>query len=244
MIGDELSHLIKHHVAQAMIDQRPFVYGHIANYDPATHRVRCIIPSMLDDGGAPLLSPWMPMASMSAAAAGGGGAYGGQVIYQGGATAQNPTAGEQVVIGLFDRHRGVSVCLGTLFNAGAAPPATKLPESAPPSAAGDFLWSNPSGTLFRIRANGDLEVWGSANVIANITGDATVNVKGDTTVTTSGVATIVAPVIKLTKKIGDALQAFCTTAFRDWAASHTHLNTSIPTTQPPPNGLTTVVQGE
>ena len=91
MLADELMHTIKQLVAQALVDQRPFVYGHISSYDPNGHRVKCIIPSMTDENGVPLLSPWMPMGSLSA-----GAGYGVQVIYQGGATAQNPTGGEQV----------------------------------------------------------------------------------------------------------------------------------------------------
>ncbi len=252
MTSDELSVLIKHHALQAVIDQRPFVYGHIANYDAATHRVRCIIPSMTDDNGTPLLSPWMPMATMSAATAGNGATYGGQIIYQGGATAQNPTSGEQVVIGLFDRQRGVAVCLGTTFNGSSASPATKLPEGASPNAAGDFLWSNPSGSLIRVRANGDVEVWSAAKLIANITGDAdatiggnaTVNITGSTTVISQGTVSVIAPLIKLAGAVGDTLQNLCTTAFRTWAASHVHGNSGPPSTQPPANGLTTIVQGE
>jgi phage baseplate assembly protein gpV len=159
VFGDEFSHTIKQHVEQVVSEIRPFVYGHIANYDEQTHRVRCIIPSMQDANGQPLLSPWMPMMTMSAANSGSGGPYGGQIIYQGGATAQNPTQGEQVVIALFSRNRGVAVCLGTTFNTDNAPPATKLPDGAAPNEPGDFLWSNPSGALFRVRANGDIEFW-------------------------------------------------------------------------------------
>lgn len=250
MIGDELSHIIKQHVSQAMVDQRPFVYGHIANYDPATHRVRCIIPSMVDDNGTPLLTPWMPMASQSAGPSGQPG-YGSQIIYQGGATAQNPTDGEQVIIGLFDRHRGVAAALGTCFNEQSPPPAANLPDGAAPTEAGDVLLANPK-SLIRIRANGDIEVWGSAKLIANITGDtdiaiggnAAVSITGSATVTSGGAATLVAPLIQLTKAAGNALMSFCTTAFHDWAATHIHGTGPPPSTQPPPTGLTSVVQGE
>jgi hypothetical protein len=250
MIGDELSHVIRQHVGQAMIDQRPFVYGHIANYDPAGHRVRCIIPSMTDDNGVPLLTPWMPMSSMSAGPPGQPG-YGGQIIYQGGATAQNPTAGEQVVIALFDRNRGVAAALGTFYNEGSGTPASNLPQNAAPNAPGDVLWSNPK-SLIRIRANGDVEIWGAAKLITNITGDADVTiggnanvaVTGSTTVTSKGTASIFAPVIQLAAAAGDALQHFCTTAFRNWAAVHVHGNSGPPSTPPPANGLTTIVQGE
>ena len=140
MLADELMHTIKQLVAQALVDQRPFVYGHISSYDPNGHRVKCIIPSMTDENGVPLLSPWMPMGSLSA-----GAGYGVQVIYQGGATAQNPTGGEQVLVGLFDRARGVSAVPALFFNNENQPPATNLPSGASPAVPGDVLISNPSG---------------------------------------------------------------------------------------------------
>lgn len=184
--GDEISHLIKQHVAQAIIDYRPFCYGHIANYDPGTHRVRCIIPSMQDDNGAPLLSPWMPMLSNTSGAAGGDGSYGSQVIYKGGATIENPTAGEQVVIALFDRRRGVAVCLGTTFNGQSAPPATKLPDGADPVSPGDVLLSTAKGSLLRMRDNGDAEFWLQGDVKVHATGSA--DITAPTTNTTGNVA--------------------------------------------------------
>lgn len=257
MIADELLHTIKQVVAQAMIDQRSFVYGHIASYDPNGHRVRCIVPCMQDDNGQPLETPWMPMGTLSA-----GQGYGIQVVYQGGATVDKPTNGEQVLIGLFDRHRGVSAVPAMHFHDNAQPPATKLPQgTSSPVAPGDVLISNPSMSLLRLHANGDLEYTGTAKVIVNTTGDvtvattqgkATVSSQGDATITTQGNASITAKgklnltaaAISFGKATGDALQNLCTTALRNWAASHTHPNTGPPTTQPPANGLTSVVSAE
>ena len=165
MLADELMHTIKQLVAQALVDQRPFVYGHISSYDPNGHRVKCIIPSMTDENGVPLLSPWMPMGSLSA-----GAGYGVQVIYQGGATAQNPTGGEQVLVGLFDRARGVSAVPALFFNNENQPPATNLPSGASPAVPGDVLISNPSGSLLRLHANGDLEYIGTGKVIITTQG--------------------------------------------------------------------------
>jgi len=240
MIADELVHQIKQAVAQAMIDFRPFVYGHIASYDPAGHRVRCIIPCMQDDSGEPVLTPWMPMGTLSA-----GQGYGVQIVYQGGATAQNPTNGEQVLIGLFDRHRGVSAVPAMHFHDNAQPPATQLPKGASPVVAGDVLISNPSMSLLRLHANGDLEYTGTGKVIATTTGDVTVTTsQGTATVNANKAVNIIAPAISLAQAIGDTVQNLCTTAFRNWAASHTHQNTGPPLTQPPANGLTSIVSAE
>lgn len=261
MIADELSHLIKQLVSQAMIDQRPFAYGHIASYDDKTHRVRCIIPSMQDHNGQPLLSPWMPMGTLSA-----GAGYGMQVVYAGGATAENPTGGEQVLIGLFDRQRGVAAVPAMFFSGASHPPSMNLPANAPAVAAGDVLLSNPSGSLIRLHPNGDMELYGSAKLIATIQGDATVTTQGnasvtaagnaaltatgDATITAGGTARILAPVVQLGKAATDTLLGLCTSAFRDWVQTHVHsngnagTNTGLPTTSPPANGVTSIVKGE
>jgi len=240
MIADELLHTIKHAVAQALIDYRPFVYGHIASYDPDGHRVRCIVPCMQDDNGQPLETPWMPMGTLSA-----GPGYGIQVIYAGGATIDNPTGGEQVLIGLFDRHRGVSAVPAMHFHDNAQPPATALPQGASPAVPGDVLISNPSKSLFRLHANGDLEHIGTGKAIVTTTGDVTVTTtQGTATVIANKAVNIAAPAINLAKAVGDTLQNLCTTAFRNWAASHTHQNTGPPLTQPPGNSLTTIVSAE
>ena len=256
MLADELMHTIKQLVAQALVDQRPFVYGHISSYDPNGHRVKCIIPSMTDENGVPLLSPWMPMGSLSA-----GAGYGVQVIYQGGATAQNPTGGEQVLVGLFDRARGVSAVPALFFNNENQPPATNLPSGASPAVPGDVLISNPSGSLLRLHANGDLEYIGTGKVIITTTGnvnvttqgtvsvtsqgDASVTTQGNATVNATGNVTIVGAAILLCKAIGDTLQALCTQALSTWAAAHTHPgNNQAPSTQPPTNAVTSIVKAE
>lgn len=256
MLADELTHTIKMIVAQTLVDQRPFAYGHISSYDPVGHRVKVIVPCMQDENGQPLLSGWMPMGSLSA-----GPGYGIQVIYRGGATAQNPTAGEQVMVGLFDRNRGVAAVPAVFFNNENQPPATNLPAGASPAVPGDVLISNPSNSLFRLHANGDLEHIGTGKAIVTTQGDVTVTTQGTTTVTSqgdvsvttqgnatvtaTGNATIAAATITLCKAVGDALQTLCTKAFSTWAASHTHPgNGSPPSTQPPANGLTTIVTAE
>jgi hypothetical protein len=173
MVDDELVHLIRHIAGQAAHTHRPFIYGHIANYDPAAHKVRCIVPSMQDEEGNPLLSPWMPIGSPWA-----GAGYGIQIVYMGGATIQNPTAGEQVMIGRFDQGWGVTAAPCMFFNNSHRPPATNLPEGAPAAAPGDIFISNPSGTLLRFHPNGDLEAYCTGNLITNVSGNATITCTG------------------------------------------------------------------
>lgn len=239
MIGDELSHIIKQMANQAQPDPRPFVYGHISVYDPTKHRARCIVPSLTDENGQALLSPWIPMGTLSS-----GGGFGLQIIPAGGATAQNPTAGEQVLIGLFDRQRGVAAIPCMFFSGAHTPPSESLPQGAPPVAAGDVLLSNNSKTLLRIHPNGDFEIYGTAKLTANVQGDATITTQGNATVQASGTASVIAPVIKLAKAAADALQTLCTRALHDWCITHVHGNSGPPSTAMPANSLTTVVQAE
>lgn len=184
-MADELGHLIRQAAQQANIDYRPHLYGHIASYDPMLHRVRCIVPSMTDENGSPLLTPWMPMGTTSS-----GDGYGIQVVYKGGASVANPTAGEQVLISLFDKVRGVSAVPCMFYHNNARPPATNLPtqsdgfdSDAVPIAAGDVIISNPPqtdggvNTNIRLRASGDIEMWGSNNLITNVLGDIELNAK-------------------------------------------------------------------
>jgi hypothetical protein len=182
----------------------------------------------------------MPMGTLSA-----GPGYGIQVIYAGGATLDNPTGGEQVLIGLFDRHRGVSAVPAMHFHDNAQPPATALPQGASPAVPGDVLISNPSKSLLRLHANGDLEHIGTGKAIVTTTGDVTVTTtQGTATVIANKAVNIAAPAINLAKAVGDSLQNLCTAAFRNWAASHTHQNTGPPITQPPANSLTSIVSAE
>jgi len=256
-MSDQFAHMIRH-VATQGGDIKPHVYGHIASYDPMQHRVRCIIPSMMDQDGNPLLSPWMPMGTMSA-----GDGYGIQVIYQGGATVQNPTGGEQVQINLFDKQRGVSAVPCTYFHGTNPPPATNLPTTddgysaaADAAVAGDILISAPSAqaggpnSFIRVRKAGPIQVWSAGRVSADIigglnvtvnTGDVNVTVaQGDATLTaTQGNVTVqaaqtvnvVGAAIRLGAALADALQQLCNTSF--WANFniHTH-NHGPPPDQP------------
>lgn len=257
---DQLAHLLK---MTPGAEQTPFRYGHVASYDPTLNRVRCIIPSMTDQDGNPLLSPWMPMPTAFS-----GAGYGIQVIPFGGASVQNPTAGEQVVIGTFDRQRGVSAVVGMYFDTTTPPPANSLPTTqngysaaAAPVAAGDVIISAPpqqsggSNSVIRMRQNGNIEIWAAAqanvDVIGDInitteTGNATITVtQGSATVSaTQGTVNILGGMIQLGKAIGDALLQLCNSAF--WANFnlHTHDDGGPPNEQADQTTLTQTVTAE
>lgn len=201
MNADEFTHMIRHAAIRGG-DVTPFRYGHIASYDPTQHRVRCIIPSMTDQDGNPLLSPWMPMGTLSA-----GAGYGMQVIYQGGASIANPTAGEQVMIAIFDRQRGVAAVPCMFYHAARPPPATNLPgvadgytTGADPCVVGDVVISAPPktdggvNTFIRIRTSGAIEIWCGTQLTAHVIGSVrfetpAVEVTGNLTVGTGASGT-------------------------------------------------------
>lgn len=263
MSADQLTHLIRHAAAGAG-EAQPFRYGYIATYDPQQHRVRCIIPSLTDQDGTPLLSAWMPLGTPYAT-----DGAGVQVIYHGGATADNPTAGEQCLIVQFDPRRGVAAVPCLFYHASSPPPATNLPTqqdgyptNASPVAAGDVIIAAPSqqqggaNSVIRVRQSGNIEIWCAgqltANVIGNLTttvsnGSASVTVShGNATVTASGTATIAAAAINLCAAVGDTLQALCMDALRVIFNTHTHSNgnTGPPDQQAAPTTSTSIVKAE
>lgn len=245
---DQLGHMIRH-AAQQGGDVVPFRYGHISVYDDKLHRVRCIIPSMNDEDGNPLLSPWMPLGTLSA-----GAGSGIQVFYEGGATIDNPTAGEQVLIATFDRQRGVSAVPTVFFHSNNLPPSTNLPTTsdgysggADPSVPGDIMISTASATeggantFIRLRKDGTVQIWSAGQMSANIigglsavvnTGDVDLSVAqgnvtanvaaGDVTVTASGIVSIFASAIHLASAAGAAIQQLCNTAFSALYNGHNH----------------------
>lgn len=259
---DNLGHIIRH-VSQQGGEQTPFRYGHISVYDPELHRVRCIIPSMTDQDGSPLLSPWMPLGTLSA-----GGGAGIQVFYEGGATVENPTAGEQCLICTFDRQRGVSAVPVVFFHPNSLPPSTNLPTQqdgfsagASASAPGDVIISTASSTeggansFVRIRKDGTIQIWSAGQVSANImggltavvnTGDVEVTVaQGNATVTAhSGTISLLASAIRLGSAAADALLQLVNSRLIAIFNSHIHPNGGVPAPQAPPNTVTTIVTAE
>lgn len=147
--ADELAHQIKHQSQQQAGDYAPFVYGHVASYDPKTHSIRAVLPSMRDEADNPVLSSWMPLGASMA-----GNGIGLQMAPLGGATIENPTAGELVKISRFDRSLGVGFVDGFMFNQVAAPPVQDLK-------GGEVAIVAKGGVRLLLRENGHLEIEGT-----------------------------------------------------------------------------------
>jgi len=225
MSAEQVFHQVKQLAAQQDIDQRFFVFGHVAQYDASRHMVQVIVPSWRDGQGRPAQTGWIQLGSP-----GVGAGFGLQIAPFGGATFANPTAGEQVLVELVDRVRGVAVSATLFYSNAMLPPSTAL---ATPLAAGEAVLRHQSGSFVRLYANGDVEI----------------NAAGNLTATVAGTASIVAPLVQLTKALSDTLQKLCTAAFASWAENHVHSDpqggvTGVPTTAPPSNGLTSVLMAE
>jgi hypothetical protein len=175
----ELSHQIKHQSAQQDGGFAPFTFGHIATYDPK-QGVRLYIPSMRDEDDNPSLSSWMPLSSMFA-----GNGWGVQVAPMGGATAQNPTAGELCVIGVLSPQRGLMAALCSIYNTVNLPPFPDLK-------AGEFGMMSKKGSFMRFHDTGDVEFnLPVGNLIATV---ATGNLVASAP---QGTASVTAPIISM-----------------------------------------------
>ena len=153
MNSDELSHIIKQHVAQALVDQKSFIYGHIANYDPVAHKVRLVVPSLRDESGLAMLTPWMPFGTTGA---GQGGGF--QYHPFTGATPTDPTRGEQCMIMLLDKDRGIAAASTMFFGPGDSTPASALPADAKPFSPGEYILAQKTGSFIRLHADGEIEM--------------------------------------------------------------------------------------
>ena len=175
---DELAHQIKQAALQQSQEHRPFVYAHIASYDPKLHRVRCVVPSMRDAGNNPTVTSWIPLGSAWA-----GNGFGFQVAPLGGATQQNPTAGEPVLLQLVERNYGVSVVASMIFNQVNLAP---FPELQP----GEMGAKHKSGSLLQFTNDGNVAVTSHQDLVVSVGRDATITTEGTTTVTATGDASI------------------------------------------------------
>jgi hypothetical protein len=150
---DELAHQIKHAAAQQAETYRPDVYGHVASYDPVGHRVRLVIPSLGDGDGNYVLTGWMPLGTIMA-----GNGWGVQIAPMGGASVQNPTAGEKCKISIMERNYGVTVCAEMCFDQVYGPPfpALQTGEIAVKAQSGSYLYFHADGQVELSLPTGDL----------------------------------------------------------------------------------------
>lgn len=171
---DDLIHLLKHAAAQQEGDFKPFIYGHVANYDPQLHRVRVIYPSIRDQNNKPVLSPWMPLGSLMA-----GSGFGIQYAPMGGASFENPTAGEQVKVSVFERDGSIQTAADIHFTQKMLPP---FPNMKP----GELGLKSPGGSFVYMHENSDIELSSAAKVIIDTATDVSVYAQGNANIAAGG----------------------------------------------------------
>ena len=162
-----------------------------------------------------------------------------------GATVDNPTAGEQVVIQLFDRARGVSSVACQLFNNVAQAPSGKLDK--PLQGGEGVLYHADSGTFLRFHTNGDLEVVSKGKVNVTATGDVNVTTQGNATVSATGsgsVVNIIGSAIRLASAARASLHALVMDTFMPLFNGHTHSAGSPPDQQMTSDHITSVVTAQ
>lgn len=250
--GDELSHQIKQAAQQQAGDYGPFVYGHVASYDPTTHRIRAVLPAMRDEGGNPILTAWMPLGTAMS-----GVGIGIQFAPMGGATLDNPTKGELVKIARFDRTLGVGFVDGFMFNTVATPPVTDLKP-------GELAIVANGGSLMRFHEDKSVELNGQDKLNITMVGDVNITTQGAATITAQGNATVnaqgnlslIAAGSLLIEAVSSAIKAsggtalkLVTEALAPLFNSHTHPlpgggSTSPPTQQMGAAELTTVLEAQ
>ena len=182
----EIGNLVRQVVEQTLADRHVFRFGYISNYDPATHRVRCIIPSMRDENDQPSVSPWMPLGSHFVGASGAGI----QWFPKAQATTENPMAGEQCMIVPTHPMRGTAAVPCMFFSGANLPPAPSLPDGRT-AAGGDFIIRTSGGTVSWMHdSTGDIEQIIAGKLIQTVTGNATITTQGDATITATNQVTV------------------------------------------------------
>ena len=153
-------------------DSRLATWGHIASYDPQTHAVKCLLPSYRGLDDAPVMTPWIQLATPWAGK--GANSFGMQFAPYGGATASNPENGEQCFIIIVEKQSGASVCAYLLYN-DVQPPPTR--NSGVTLAAGEMILMHASGMYIKMRSDGLIElnnIGGSSSFAARIGDDVSI----------------------------------------------------------------------
>ena len=244
MIEDEQAHTVMH-LAQLQQSTRRFrtVVANVSSYDPRTHRVQCLIPSYVDPiTGDMNVTGWMPLETPMA-----GNGWGIQYAPYGGATPQNPGAGEMVYLTIVDTEMGSYVVSCMTWNSKMAVPLSTIN-------AGEMILKDAFGNTVHFTNSGALDITGASTV--NISGAATVNISGTTTVnitgtngvnvTSSSEVAVTAPSINLGAS-GQTLMGLVTSAFTSLFNSHTHPTPSGQSSAPSQSmgsaQITTTVKG-
>ncbi len=196
---DELVNYIMHIANMAAKSFPPFLYAHISDYDPETHMVRVMIPALRGANNAPFLSGWIPFQSAWV-----GSGWGVQFAPLGGASYENPDAGELVLVQVLDSDDGAYMVAQPYFTNKMLPPLVSIQ-------AGEGIIQHKSGTYIYLKNTGDLAIQTNndcnvtANKDCNITAKSSCNVN-----TTSNVSVTAGGNISLTAN-GGAITSKATT---------------------------------
>lgn len=247
---DELLQNMKFASQHQQGDYSPFVYGHVANYDGKTHRVRLYLPSVRNEDDVPVLTSWMPLGGP------GGAGWGIQVAPKGGATVDNPTAGELCIVQRIDRGLGAQAVASMVWNQVNTPPFTDL-------APGEIGIKVAAGASIKLDKNNNITIAGAKDMTAtlsgnlsatvqgtaqiNSTGDCTLNSSGNLTLSAAGSLAIIATASTI-KAVGGVVRKLVTDAFQSVYNNHTHnlpIGTSgVPNQQMDNTQLTTILEAE
>lgn len=186
--SDELVHTLLHMSQLQQGVRLPFVWAHVAEYDPSTHTVRCLIPIYREGSSAPTLTGWLPVMPMMA-----GPNVGIQYAFKGGASYSNPTNGELVLVLILDDAFGAYVAIGPWFNSIMTPPSQVVNLSP-----GELLIRHADGQYIYLKNDGSISLITSSGAINLTTGSNPINLT-----TGSGQSIVLTDILKHTgSKVG------------------------------------------
>lgn len=207
-------------------------FATISSYDASNHAVKVIVQPVDPEIGEQE-SNWMPL-----------GAIG---IGNGWGVAVGPQIGDQVLVVYENGDFSSGTIVARVFS---------VAQKAPSVPSGEIWALHSTGAFIKLVTSGDISVNTVGNLTATVAGNMTSTVSGNANVTATGSATIKAASavlqaasIKL-QNSGTALLSLLNSLFSQWAATHVHsngnggANTGAPTTSPPANGQTSIVQAE
>lgn len=215
-----LANILRAHAQMAQGEKTTHRVGQITAYDPNKYAVRVKFwPDTVESSG------WIPLASTYVGA--GWGLVAG------------PTIGDQVIVAFDREDQDAGIVVGRFFTDVEQPPVAQ---------AGEFMLVHKSGGALKFTNDGNVALIVTGSLTATVTGNLTASAQ-QANVTASSSASVSAPSITL-KNAGAALKKLLNSAFATWAAGHRHSNgnggadTGVPTTSPPADSQTTVVQAE
>lgn len=137
----DIVHEILRQSNQQMQDMELAFDGHISTYDVATNMAKVIVPVLgVDDDGdnssgggqSSWETNWIPVAAPFV-----GNNFGIQYCFKGGATAENPAAGEPVIVIKQNRENGHMYCIPSNYNKQMVPPGAGISTGSNPTVAED-----------------------------------------------------------------------------------------------------------